>query len=67
MIYMVTTAHGQSVATYTANANPRVPGQGIIQGGGVSLPNYKSQQLPAIKAYESNAVPASLTHVSKIW
>jgi len=28
MEYTVTTAHGQSTATYSANANPKVTGQG---------------------------------------
>jgi hypothetical protein len=66
MVYTVTTAHGQSTDTYAANANPKVPGQGVIQGGGASLPNYKSQQLPVLRAYESNADPAIFHHVSQL-
>ena len=66
MIYTTTTAHGRSTNTYSASANPKVPGQGVIQGGGASLPNYKSQQLPVISGYENNCVPAVFRHVSKL-
>eukprot|EP00590_Aulacoseira_subarctica_P008531 CAMPEP_0172419700 /NCGR_PEP_ID=MMETSP1064-20121228/6094_1 /TAXON_ID=202472 /ORGANISM="Aulacoseira subarctica , Strain CCAP 1002/5" /LENGTH=117 /DNA_ID=CAMNT_0013159283 /DNA_START=138 /DNA_END=488 /DNA_ORIENTATION=+ len=66
MIYTTTTAHGRSNKAYSASANPNIPGQGVMQGGGASLPNYKSQQLPVIKAYESNCVPAVFRHTSKM-
>mmetsp|Transcript_748 Transcript_748/g.1130 ORF Transcript_748/g.1130 Transcript_748/m.1130 type:complete len:523 (+) Transcript_748:2168-3736(+) len=66
MEYSVTTAHGQSISTYSATANPLAPGQGVIQGGGASLPNYKSQQLPVLKAYERHAIPAVFQHASRL-
>ena len=66
MEFTVTTAHGKSKATYSANANPKAPGQGVIQRGGASLPNYKSQQVPVLNAYEKHAVPAVFRHVSKL-
>lgn len=66
MVYTTTTAHGSSMATYSATANPKVPGQGVIQGGGASLPNYKSQQLPVVNAYETNCTPAIFRHASKL-
>lgn len=50
MVYTVTTAHGKSIASYTANSNLSVPGQDVIQGGGASLPNFKSQQHPVVRA-----------------
>ena len=65
-IYTTTTAHGRSTATYSASANPKVPGQGVMQGGGASLPNYKSQQLPVLRAYERNCTPAVLCHASRV-
>ena len=37
-----------------------------MQGGGASLPNYKSQQLPVLKAIESNGTPAMFSHASKL-
>ena len=36
MEYTVTTAHGKSQDTYSTTTNPKVPGQGVIQGGGAS-------------------------------
>ena len=66
MEYSVTTAHGTSTQTYSAIEDPSAPGQGVIQGGGASLPNYKSQQLPVIKAYERNAIPAVFQHASRV-
>ena len=45
MVYTTTTAHRRSIQTYSASANPGVTGHGVIQGGGASLPNYKSQHL----------------------
>ena len=66
MVYTTTTAHGRSTATYSATENPDVPGQGVIQGGGASLPNYKSQQLPVINAYEHNCTPAVFRPASKL-
>ena len=66
MEFTVTTAHGMSNATYAANANPKAPGQGVIQGGGASLPNYKSQQHPVIKAYEKHCIPSVFRHASKL-
>ena len=65
-IYTTTTAHGRSAQTYSATANPQVPGQGVMQGGGASLPNYKSQQLPVLKAVESNGTPAMFSHASRL-
>ena len=66
MEYTILTAHGRSVKTYSATSNPGALCQGVIQGGGASLPNYKSQQYPVIRAYESNAIPAVFQHVSKL-
>lgn len=66
MEYTTTTAHGRSEATYSATANPKVPGQGVMQGGGASLPNYKSQQLPVVNAYEHNCIPAIFRPASKV-
>lgn len=65
MEYTVTTAHGQSSNTYSATSNPAAPGQGVIQGGGASSPNYKSQQQPVIKAYKRHAVPAIFQRASR--
>jgi len=64
MVYSVTTAHGQSVQTYAANANPAAPGQGVIQGGGASYPNFASQQHPVIKGVETNCTPAIFQHAA---
>lgn len=66
MVYTTTTAHGCSTAAYSATANPKVPGQGVIQGGCASLPNYKSQQLPVVNAYERNCTPAIFWHASRL-
>ena len=66
MEYTVTTAHGKFIATYSANANPKVPGQGVIQAGGASLPNYKFQQLPVVNALEKHCVPTIFRHTSKL-
>ena len=66
MVYTTTTAHGRSATNYSASANPSVPGQGVMQGGGASLPNYKSQQLPVINGYERHCIPAVFRHVSKV-
>jgi hypothetical protein len=66
MEYTVTTAHGRSMATYSANANPRIPGQGVIQGGGASQPNFNSAQHPVIKSVEANCVPAIFQHASRL-
>ena len=49
MEFTVTTAHGTSVQTFKANGNAIAPGQGVIQGGGASGPNYASQQHPVLK------------------
>jgi hypothetical protein len=65
MEYTVTTAHGRSSATYSANANPKVPGQGVIQGGGASQPNFNSQQHPVLKSVEANCTPAIFPHASR--
>lgn len=65
-IYTTTTAHGRSTQTYSATANPETPGQGVMQGGGASLPNYKSQQLPVLRAIEANGIPAIFCHASKL-
>lgn len=66
MIYTTTTAHGRSKQTYSATPNPKAPGQGVMQGGGANLPNYKSQQLPVLKAIETNGTPAIFCHASKL-
>ena len=66
MEYTVTTAHGKSTQTYMASGNSAAPGQGVIQGGGASGPNYASQQHPVLKAYENNCPPAEFYHVSRI-
>ena len=65
MEYTVTTAHGQSKITYKANEDPDELGQGVIQGGGASGPNYASQQHPVLKAVEKNCTPAVFRHASK--
>lgn len=62
----MTTAHGTSVASYSANADPTVPGQGVIQGGGASQPNFNSQQHPVIKGVETNCTPAVFHHASRL-
>ena len=66
MEYTVTTAHGTSKASYSASANPKVPGQGVIQGGGASQPNFYSQQHPVIKSVERNCTPAIFHHASRL-
>mmetsp|Transcript_20247 Transcript_20247/g.28846 ORF Transcript_20247/g.28846 Transcript_20247/m.28846 type:complete len:299 (+) Transcript_20247:1613-2509(+) len=66
MEYTVTTAHGTSSATYFATANPKVPGQGVIQGGGASQPNFNSQQHPVLKSVEANCMPAVFSHASRL-
>ena len=66
MVYTTTTAHGRSKSMYSASADPNVPGQGVMQGGGASLPNYKSQQLPVLRAYETNCIPAVFRPASKL-
>jgi len=48
MEFTVTTAHGTSTQTYAANGNIVAPGQGVIQGGGASSPNFSSQQHPVL-------------------
>ena len=65
-IYTTTTAHGRSAKTYSATTNPQLPGQGVMQGGGASLPNYKSQQLPVLRAIEKHGTPAVFHHASKV-
>ena len=65
-IYTTTTAHGRSTNTYSASSNSAAPGQGVMQGGGASLPNYKSQQLPVLKAIEKNGISAAFRHASKL-
>jgi len=62
MVYTVTTAHGTSTQTYTASGAGKAPGQGVIQGGGASSPNYSSQQHPVLKAVETNCTPAVFAH-----
>ena len=37
-----------------------------MQDGGASLPNYKSKQLPVLKAIEMNGTPAIFSHASKL-
>ena len=38
----------------------------MCKRGGASLPNYKSQQLPVLQAYEHNCNPAIISHASKL-
>ena len=56
MEYSVTTAHGESAQTYRANAEPEMLGQGVMQGGGASGPNYSSQQHPVLNAVENTVL-----------
>lgn len=62
MEYTVTTAHGKSQDTYSTTTNPKVPGQGVIQGGGASQPNFQSQQHLVIKSVEANCTLAIFYH-----
>jgi len=66
MEFTVTTSHGTSTQTYTASGNTSAPGQGVIQGGGASGPNYASQQHPVLKALENNCIPAIFPHASRL-
>ena len=64
MEYAVTTAHGTSKATYSANANPKYRGKGLYKEAG-PVNQFNSQQYPVIKSVEANCTPAIFHHASR--